>query len=59
VEISFLLFATAVTAFIVGGWLMAVVTTAATSHWQRRMHKQVMVWQTRAMRAENPGWRRD
>ncbi|MEU8361091.1 hypothetical protein AB0C27_34255 [Nonomuraea sp. NPDC048882] len=48
-----LVMAIAVTAFICGVWLAAVIATAALSHLQRHMQKQVRRWQRRAVRAEH------
>ncbi|MGR6915467.1 hypothetical protein ACU635_14575 [[Actinomadura] parvosata] len=47
-----LVMAAAVTAFICGVWLAAVIATAALSHLQRHMQEQVRRWQRRAVRAE-------
>jgi hypothetical protein len=48
-----LVMATAVTAFICGMWLAAVIATATLSHLQRHMQEQVRSWQRRAIRAEH------
>ncbi|TDD01335.1 hypothetical protein E1292_26350 [Nonomuraea deserti] len=48
-----LVMATAVTAFICGVWLAAVIATATLSHLQRHMQEQVRRWQRRAVRAEH------
>lgn len=50
--------ASVVTGVIVGVWLMATAAKAAMSHSQRRMQRKLNYWQERAMRAENPDWRR-
>ncbi|TYB69292.1 hypothetical protein FXF51_08695 [Nonomuraea sp. PA05] len=48
-----LVMAAAVTAFICGVWLAAVIATATLSRLQRHMQEQVRRWQRRAFRAEH------
>jgi hypothetical protein len=37
--------------------LFAIIDTAARDHMLRRQHRDLLYWQSRAMRAEDPAWR--
>lgn len=52
-----LLVACILTTAIVSIWLTAVVSTTIKSHISNRQARQVQYWQSRAMRAEDAGWR--
>jgi hypothetical protein len=42
---------------IVALLLFAIVDTAARDRMLRRQHRELLYWQSRAMHAEDPGWR--
>lgn len=51
----FLIVATAVTFFLVGAVLVATFAMAALSHNQRRMQKQLRLWQDEVVRLRRSG----
>ena len=58
VESLFPFIADAITAFIGGAWLTWMAIGVRESRLNRRLREDLVEWQERAMRAENPEWRR-
>jgi hypothetical protein len=58
VAVTIFFIACLLTTAIVSIWVTTVVSTAVKNQLVQRQLRQLQYWQARAMRAEQPSWRR-